>query len=557
MSGILILKDLNKGSTLKQGDKTELVYQLADGDGDALNLANKKATVKLLTPDFTATGYEKAGITVGQDNIVRFTIDKVIQARKYYVEIIVDGKFIFPSVEGGRILNIDRSSLGQESNIIEIIGKDKIVSEVKAQVDAEIAGALTTLSQTNDSITQAEEARKQAENERKANEEARNLTSVEEFVKLQEAIGGRNLIKGDTSKVVTDFTPEQGVFTGITFGYQNFKAGVTYTASVDVKVSEGIRALNYNYFWAREHDTGGNQSIGHIAIVPVDGSWYRYSKAFSFPIDRYGEVKFGLDSRQQNVGSGLEYSYKNAKLEKGSHATPYSKAPENYTTVTKDDYYNHIKMMTNYNNNLMQELREAIVFTGGLKLVNLVENGNFIDGLEKWNHVSAQTTLSLDDEHLKVNYVTKVDNLMISYNSHPINYTNHKYYSIARFNPMNLTGEARLRHNTGQYTVRQSLAQNEYQTISTIFDGSVGGNITEFRVFANNTKAGDYFYLDYYIVLDLTATFGAGNEPSQQIMDAIIEEYGYFDELIINKDFIHEYELRQMKDAILRLGGTL
>ena len=127
MSGILRLESLTKGNTLKQGDKTPLKYRLFDADGENLNIAGKSAKVRLVYPDFLTIGYEKDGLTVAQDDTVTFTIDKVIPAKLYHVEIIVDGRFIFPSRADESKFTVDKSSLGTESSIIEIVGVDAVV----------------------------------------------------------------------------------------------------------------------------------------------------------------------------------------------------------------------------------------------------------------------------------------------------------------------------------------------------------------------------------------------------------------------------------------------
>ena len=127
MSGILRLESLTKGNTLKQGDKTPLKYRLFDADGENLNIAGKSAKVRLVYPDFLTIGYEKDGLTVAHDDTVTFTIDGVIPSRIYHVEIIVDDQFIFPSRADEAKFTVDKSSLGTESNIIEIIGVDAVV----------------------------------------------------------------------------------------------------------------------------------------------------------------------------------------------------------------------------------------------------------------------------------------------------------------------------------------------------------------------------------------------------------------------------------------------
>ena len=170
MSGILRLEGLTKGNTLKQGDKTPLKYKLFDSDGDTLSVAGKPAKVRLVYPDFLTIGYEKDGLIVAQDDTVTFTIDSVIPSRMYHVEIIVDDKFVFPSRADESKFTVDKSSLGAETNIIEVIGKDILVRDIKSQVDAELQPLVTFLESSQQAETQrvsAESSRTSAEAQRK------------------------------------------------------------------------------------------------------------------------------------------------------------------------------------------------------------------------------------------------------------------------------------------------------------------------------------------------------------------------------------------------------
>ena len=127
MSGILRLENLNKGTTLKQGDKTVLSYRLSDADGEQLDIVGKTAVARLMHPDFTRIGYESEVLTVSTDNTVQFSIDSIIPSRLYYLEITVDGQYIFPSRSDEGKLSIDRSSMGAEITIIENAGIDAVV----------------------------------------------------------------------------------------------------------------------------------------------------------------------------------------------------------------------------------------------------------------------------------------------------------------------------------------------------------------------------------------------------------------------------------------------
>ena len=68
---------------------------------------------------------------------------------------------------------------------------------------------------------------------------------------------------------------------------------------------------------------------------------------------------------------------------------------------------------------------------------------------------------------------------------------------------------------------------------------------------------GDEINLKNVIIIDLTKSFGAGNEPTKEVMDWIISENGYFDELTIRRDDIQQYEINQLRKAVIALGGTI
>ena len=156
MSGILRLESLTKGNTLKQGDKTPLKYRLFDADGEKLNIAGKSAVVRLMYPDFLRIGYESEPLTVSSDNTVTFSIDKIIQPVLYYLEITVDGKYIFPSRNDESKLNIDKSSQGSDATIIEIIGKDVLVRDIKNMVDSEIEPVVNDMIVSNQKVIENE-----------------------------------------------------------------------------------------------------------------------------------------------------------------------------------------------------------------------------------------------------------------------------------------------------------------------------------------------------------------------------------------------------------------
>ena len=126
MSGILKLENLTTGNILRQGDLTLLKYRLFDSDGDKLEISGKPATVRLMKDNFTFIAYEKEGLTVSPDDTISFNVNKILPAGLYHLEVIVDGKFIFPSREDEGGFNIDLSSLGADVTIVEATGVEAV-----------------------------------------------------------------------------------------------------------------------------------------------------------------------------------------------------------------------------------------------------------------------------------------------------------------------------------------------------------------------------------------------------------------------------------------------
>ena len=249
MSGILRLESLTKGNTLKQGDKTPLKYRLFDADGEKLNIAGKSAQVRLVYPDFLTIGYEKDGLTVAQDDTVTFTIDSVIPSRIYHVEIIVDGQFIFPSRSDESKFTVDKSSLGTEANIIEIVGKDVLINAVKSQVDAELQPLVTSL-----------QAAEQAEAQRVTVEASR--VSAEAQRKTDHANRSAELA-GKADKVVLENVIKNGDFSDGLTGWVNFNDRLNVEFIEDFVRLEGI--------------TEGGRLQHSVEVNPDDKVYYSVS----------------------------------------------------------------------------------------------------------------------------------------------------------------------------------------------------------------------------------------------------------------------------------------
>lgn len=188
------------------------------------------------------------------------------------------------------------------------------------------------------------------------NENQRNLTSVEEFVKLQNAIGGRNYLLNSGEPSSLNFISNnssispliRGVEDGVDWIYQNnlntnefalstFVGGMQYptdwsgytgdiTISVDVMSTHPVTLRL------------GFSNTAKDTLTPNE--WRRFTFTSKSTSGLYAEP---FDN--ESVPHKTKVYWKNYKIEKGTQVTPYTKAPEDYTIVSKEDYYNHVKMM--------------------------------------------------------------------------------------------------------------------------------------------------------------------------------------------------------------------
>ena len=228
----------------------------------------------------------------------------------------------------------------------------------------------------------AESERQSAELTRVENENQRNLTSVEEFVKLQNAVGGRNyLLKSGepTPLTMSSNSPStlpltKGVENGVDWVSQH--SNTTNKFIISTFISENLSSNNYGVKFSKDLegyngdlelsvDVMSTQSVtirmgngGKIKLTP--DSWYRLETYSTRPLGLYAD-----SADNENVPVGTKVYWKNYKIGKGTQATPYTKATEDYTVVSKDDYYDHIKMMNDFKYNQFNQLKQAVIALGG------------------------------------------------------------------------------------------------------------------------------------------------------------------------------------------------
>lgn len=127
MENVLNISNFGDGNRIKQGDLSEIRYVLQDANKDNLNLTGKEAVV-YLTNRQNEVIYQKELLVINTNEkpMVTLTIDEVIPAGTYTLEIIVDHKYIFPSDTKEKI-EVVNSALGKA---FKKVSENKLYGEI-------------------------------------------------------------------------------------------------------------------------------------------------------------------------------------------------------------------------------------------------------------------------------------------------------------------------------------------------------------------------------------------------------------------------------------------
>lgn len=169
------------------------------------------------------------------------------------------------------------------------------------------------------------------------------------------------------------------------------------------------------------------------------------------------------------------------------------------------------------------------VMSRKILLENLIENGDFRNGTEGWNRPGIPYDLSIEDNMLKVTYKSKLNNNYVENNT--INYTSDIYYAVTKYFTKQPVESVRHYYN-GSYRRPwiEYPAVDEVITLSNRFVGNPSGfKETQIRLINSASVAGDVIYIISTQLINLTQSFGAGNEPTKEQMDKIIDTLGYFE----------------------------
>ena len=186
-------------------------------------------------------------------------------------------------------------------------------------------------------------------------------------------------------------------------------------------------------------------------------------------------------------------------------------------------------LLDDENNIISQTTRNINVVPSTYNITNLVTNGSFENGLDNWyTKYHENLSINIVDDSSLSKFGTKSSYIDFNiggwYQQTIDSQTGNIYYVSLDVNLVEVSdSNAGLRIiNTNDrevvfgYTI--PYVTNYYKKLS----GSFYASTDEMEIWYGGDTAGSKAYFDGYLLVDLTETFGAGNEPSQEWCDANI-----------------------------------
>lgn len=203
----------------------------------------------------------------------------------------------------------------------------------------------------------------------------------------------------------------------------------------------------------------------------------------------------------------------------------------NGTQLDKNEYVS----ITYLNSKFVYELKQECSETKKYILNNLVKNGGFENGSDNWSLTNAQvvqTDYYSGTSSLKFLVQSSVSSSQVlDYNS-PI--LNHKYYGVLLYKTSDnfTSNDAKFEwYNADATDARMIFGQKEntssWVKMSDIKVISNSDYLNDDWILKNYVSGGSSIsYVDNIMVIDLTESFGSGNEPTKQWLD---ENLSYFE----------------------------
>ena len=199
-----------------------------------------------------------------------------------------------------------------------------------------------------------------------------------------------------------------------------------------------------------------------------------------------------------------------------------------------------------------------------IQLTNLIVNGDFSEGAKGWIQNAYNSTFEVIDgvakatdfEYRLRGFIQNVSDRVIAGNFYYATIRT-KVEHVEKFQNFSILSSSTA---AGNFMLKQCT------NLTDEFDRYSGygqwGSGRHFRVIYNFEEQGEFpAYLDDVLLIDLTKTFGAGNEPTKEEMDVLIDIIGWFDGKITltqKQQLIWTLNLiRKNRNAITALGGGI
>ena len=192
-------------------------------------------------------------------------------------------------------------------------------------------------------------------------------------------------------------------------------------------------------------------------------------------------------------------------------------------------------------------IKDDLLNIYNVNLINKIKNGDFRNGLNNWTR-NNEAILTITEEGCEIN---STKNGLQIYQSLkvPIGDVLYTAALIKSDTPGNYI------ISTNQTGVSMNKDDKDFQFLSVITKRAYFSSISINAVNIDTEPA--KAVLKYIIAINLTEIFGSSNEPSKAVIDRAIQNNGYFEELTLKYNDIQQYEINQLRKAVLALGGTI
>ena len=212
-------------------------------------------------------------------------------------------------------------------------------------------------------------------------------------------------------------------------------------------------------------------------------------------------------------------------------------------------YYN--QLFTEYESAEQERQQaEAIRIENENQRILAYDNVSMIGQVKLINDIDVSITANGDREITKTPELNQAEETITKYLKNNIVVGDKYYISIE----VKSNGESGAMYfysaGSGAINIASTVTSNEYTLASKVVTGSYKFALVRLTNITGKPQATDLVYRNVYTI-NLTKTFGVGNEPSKEVMDWIVNNNSYFDELTLKRDDLLQYEINQLRKAVI------